>query len=438
MLTPVSPSSFRRFAPGIPPPDPLFECAMERLGPFEPAPRIVTAVSGGRDSMALTLMAKAWTGARGGELLAVTVDHRLRPESADEAAEAGVRLAGFGIPHRILVRTGPLAAGNKQAAARQLRYRLLAEACRDAGALHLLLGHHLEDQGETAAMRAERGSGDIGLAAMTPLRELPDMRLLRPLLGRSRRDLEAYLGRLGVGWSDDPTNLAPSAARGRLRAAMTASQLGTMGGEAAERASPRRLREEQAADLLAQTVELHDSGIARIDIPRMLASPLGEPALGRALATLGGKVHPPRSKRVAGLFARLAEAPSGTVLGGCALVRTRTGWWCGREAGRITEVLKLGPGGQGLWDGRFEVANPGPSPVTVARRTRAAPAASRAWPAALDFALPAFFSEDGRELEPDDMTRRLDERAYPCATFRPRSALTDPGFALVSSGARLN
>ncbi len=411
---------------------------MERLGPFERTPRIVAAVSGGRDSMALALMAKAWTAARGGELLAVTVDHRLRPESANEAAGAGARLAGFGIPHRILVRTGPLAAGNRQAAARQARYRLLAEACRDAGALHLLLGHHLEDQGETAAMRAERGSGESGLAGMTPLRELPDMRLLRPLLERPRQDLEAYLERLGVRWIDDPTNLLPSSARGRLRAAMTPAQLGDMGRRTAERASSRRLREEGLADLLARTVELHDSGIARIDIARMLASPLGEGALGRVLATLGGKVHPPRSGRIAGLSVRLAEAHSAAVLGGCALVRTQTGWWCGREAGRIRETLRLGPGGQGFWDGRFHVVNPGPSPVTVARRTCAAPTATRPWPAALDHGLPGFFSEDGKPLELHEQGCGLDDTAYPRATFRPRSPLAGPGFALVSSGEQLN
>ena len=438
MLTPGPQSSARRFLSKTPPPDPAFERAMERFGPFERAPRLVAAVSGGRDSMALALMAKAWTDLHGGELLAVTVDHRLRPESADEAREAGVRLARFGIPHRILVRTGRLATGNKQAAAREARYRLLAEACRDAGALHLLLGHHLEDQGETAAMRAERGSGELGLAAMAPLRELPDMRLLRPLLGRPRSGLEAYLVRLGVEWTDDPTNLAPSSARGRLRAAMTAAQLGDMGREAAARASSRRLWEERTAELLAQTVELHDSGIARIDIARMLAAPVGEAALGRVLATVGGKEHPPRSRRIGSLSARLADAPSATVLGGCALVRTRTGWWCGREAGRIREMLRLAPGERGLWDGRFQVVNRGPAPMAVARRPRAAPAVSRPWPAVLDRALPAFFSEDGRRLELGDMAYGLDATAYPCATFRPRSALAEPGFALVSSGAQLN
>ena len=424
--------------PDPPPPDPTFACAMERLGPFEPAPRLIAAVSGGRDSMALALMARAWAAARGGELLAVTVDHRLRPESADEAALAGARLAAFGVPHRILVRREPLAPGNLQAAARRVRYRLLAGACREAGALHLLLGHHLEDQGETAAMRAERGSGERGLAAMAPLAEHPDMRLLRPLLNRPRQDLEAYLRGLSVAWTDDPTNFSLSSTRGRLRAAMSSGRLARLGREATARGPSRRRREDRTAALLARTVELHESGIARVDIPRMLASPVGEAALGRLLATLGGKVHPPRSARVAGLAARLRHAPTASVLGGCAMIPTRAGWWCGREAGRIRQALRLAPGDRGLWDGRFEVINPGPAPIAVGQRLRAAPPGARPWPAALDRALPAFFLEDGQLLESDGTACGLDDTACPYATFRPRAPLAGAGFALVSSGAELN
>ena len=411
---------------------------MERLGPFERAPRLVAAVSGGRDSMALALMAGAWAAARGGEVLAVTVDHRLRPEAADEAASAGARLARFGIPHRIVARTRPLAPGNIQAAAREARYRLLATVCRDVGALHLLLGHHLEDQGETAAMRAERGSGGLGLAAMAPLSERPEMRLLRPLLHRPRRELEAYLVRLGVAWTDDPTNLPGGSARGRLRAVMTPAQLSRRGRAAMGRAVSRRQGEDRAAELLVRTVELHESGIARVDIPHMLASPAGEAALGRLLATLGGKTLPPRSAKTARLAARLRTAPAASTLGGCAIIPARAGWWCGREAGRLRETLRLAPGESGHWDGRFEVVNPGPAPVVVRRRPRAAPADARPWPAALDHALPAFFPEEDGSPESTGAGCRAEEARGPYATFRPRTALASAGFALVSSGAELN
>jgi tRNA(Ile)-lysidine synthase len=73
---------------------------MDRLGPFEPRPRLAAAVSGGADSMALALLADGWAKAKGGTVLALTVDHRLRPEAAAEAATARFRLAARGIASR--------------------------------------------------------------------------------------------------------------------------------------------------------------------------------------------------------------------------------------------------------------------------------------------------------------------------------------------------
>ena len=81
-----------------------FAAAMEAVGPFEPAPQIAVAVSGGADSMALCLLADRWARDRGGAVLALTVDHRLRPESAAEAAQVGRWLRARGIDHVVLTR----------------------------------------------------------------------------------------------------------------------------------------------------------------------------------------------------------------------------------------------------------------------------------------------------------------------------------------------
>ncbi|HEY6431374.1 MAG TPA: ATP-binding protein, partial [Acetobacteraceae bacterium] len=86
--------------------DQAFADRMAALGPFEPAPRLAAAVSGGPDSLALALLAQRWVAGRGGTLLALIVDHRLRPESAREAAETLVRLAAQRIPARVLTLSG--------------------------------------------------------------------------------------------------------------------------------------------------------------------------------------------------------------------------------------------------------------------------------------------------------------------------------------------
>ncbi|MBT4428081.1 MAG: tRNA lysidine(34) synthetase TilS, partial [Rhodospirillaceae bacterium] len=79
-----------------------FARLMAPAGPFEPAPHLAIAVSGGADSMALTLLAAAWARRRKGSVTALTVDHRLRPESGAEARQVGRWLSGRGIAHKIL------------------------------------------------------------------------------------------------------------------------------------------------------------------------------------------------------------------------------------------------------------------------------------------------------------------------------------------------
>jgi tRNA(Ile)-lysidine synthase len=189
------------------------------LGPFEPAPHLAVAVSGGADSLALALLADFWARERGGSVTALTVDHRLRPGSTDEAERVRAWLSARGIAHRILTWLGPYPLTDLQAAARAARYRLLADWCRDAGVLHLLIAHHRDDQAETLLLRLGRGSGAAGLAGMAALVEQPDCRLLRPFLSVPPARLRATLDALDQPWIEDPSNRNPVFARVRLRVA---------------------------------------------------------------------------------------------------------------------------------------------------------------------------------------------------------------------------
>ena len=148
--------------------DAAFDVLMAPLGPFEPAPRIAVAVSGGPDSLALCLLADRWARARGGAAFGLTVDHGLRLESAAEAAQVRRWLAGRAIARRTLRWKGGHTHSAVQEQARAARLALLTGWCRRAGVLHLLLGHQREDQAETALQRLVRGSGIDGLAAMAP------------------------------------------------------------------------------------------------------------------------------------------------------------------------------------------------------------------------------------------------------------------------------
>ncbi|MBX3491702.1 MAG: tRNA lysidine(34) synthetase TilS, partial [Parvibaculum sp.] len=131
-----------------------------RLRRHNPSNVIAVAFSGGPDSLALLILAAAWArGQPGVRLVALTVDHGLRAGSTAEAMTAARLAAMLGVPHRILTWEEPKTGSGIQAAAREARYRLLAAACREAGAGDLLVAHHLEDQAETFLLRLRRGSG---------------------------------------------------------------------------------------------------------------------------------------------------------------------------------------------------------------------------------------------------------------------------------------
>lgn len=181
------------------------------------------AVSGGADSLALLHLAAHWSrrAAVPARLIVLTVDHGLRPGSADEARFVYRTAADYRLACQILVWTGAKPATGIEEAARDARYALLAEACAAAGATCLLTAHHRDDQAETLLMRLARGSGVRGLAAMRPATDLrPGLALLRPLLGEPKARLLATARAAGLHACEDESNRDPRFLRTRLRALM--------------------------------------------------------------------------------------------------------------------------------------------------------------------------------------------------------------------------
>ncbi len=193
---------------------------------FADAAVLILAVSGGPDSTALLVLAARWHAARkrAPRLLAVTIDHGLRPESAREARAVKRLATRLGVEHRTLRWTGRKPAAGLQEAARALRYRLLGEAARTAGARHVLTGHTLDDQAETVVLRMARGSGLTGLGAMSRIAPLPDgdgeVLLARPLLDLPKARLVATVAKAGIAFADDVSNRDPRFTRARLRGLM--------------------------------------------------------------------------------------------------------------------------------------------------------------------------------------------------------------------------
>lgn len=289
-------------------PLPLDGAAFARLmapfGPFEARPELAVAVSGGRDSLCLALLAHEWSTGRGGRVLTLIVDHGLRPEAVREAAVTATLLQSRGIESLVLRWTGAKPQAGLQEAARAARYRLLRDACRARGILHLLVAHHADDQVETIAMRTARASGPDGLAGMAALFEWPEVRLLRPLLSVPRACLSATLVSRGVAWIDDPSNLDPRFERARLRLA------GTIEAGRPDADRVRAGREVQAARAAAALLESREDGSVAIDRAAFERLPLDTRTrlMSRVVQALGGSHHPPRRDRLGRALARMSEA----------------------------------------------------------------------------------------------------------------------------------
>ena len=189
-----------------------FDADLRVIADVRPHDRIGIAVSGGPDSLALLLLTHA---AFPGRVLAATVDHRLRPESTAEAAAVAVQCAALAVDHTILT-LGTLPRGNVSATARTARYAALSEWITERDIAWLATGHHADDQAETLLMRLNRGSGVGGLAAI----RARDGRVVRPLLGWRRAELEAIVAGAGLMPVDDPSNRDPRYDRARLRSAL--------------------------------------------------------------------------------------------------------------------------------------------------------------------------------------------------------------------------
>jgi tRNA(Ile)-lysidine synthase len=353
--------------------------------------------------MCLCLLADAWARARGGEVRALTVDHGLRPTSAAEARQVAAWLKARGIDHHVLTWTGPKPVTGIQEAAREARYRLLGDWCRAAGALHLLLAHHQDDQAETVALRLARGSGADGLAGMAPVRELTGLRLLRPLLGVPKARLLATLEVAGQAWLEDPSNLAPAFARSRLRLGETLDAA-CLARQAAEQGRCRAAEERRTASWLAAHARIDPAGFVTVagDAFAAASPEIRRRALRQFLRCVGGLRYPPREARLDRLLERLqAGLTGGRTLGGCRVLPCRGALLICREPQAIREEIALASGVPVLWDGRFRIELRGKAPALVVRAFGRAglraldpltqPGAGRSLPAPVRPSLPALW-----------------------------------------------
>lgn len=317
---------------------------------------VAVAVSGGSDSMAALHLLHA----AGRSVEAVTVDHGLRPEAAEEARFVARACAALGVAHSILQWDGPAPTGNLSDQARRARYGLMADWARRRGIGAVVVAHTADDQAETFLMRLAREAGIDGLSGMRPVWTEGDVAFHRPFLSVTRADLRGYLTRRGIGWVEDSTNADLRYDRVKARRALAGlAPVGiTAGGLArvtAHLASVRRAVTAQtaaAAEALGR-IEAGDVVVARAGL-LALTEEVRRRLLVAALWLVAGPGYPPRAGALAGLDEAIRAGRDRT-LAGCRILSAAA------EVRVIREARALG-GAEApttaLWDGRWRLEGP--------------------------------------------------------------------------------
>lgn len=254
----------------------------EALAPFaESGARVVVALSGGADSLALAAAA-AHEGPRAGvEVIAVTIDHGLQSGSADVAERAAAQARERGIADVRVVRVGVGSDGGPEAAARDARYAALREAAASSGAVAVLIGHTLDDQAETVLLGLSRGSGAASLKGMSPhTLDARGLAWVRPLLALRRADTAVFCVQSGLEPWADPHNDDDRFARVRVRQRVLPvleAELGPGIADALWRTAEQLREDDEAfADMIDETiediVEHAEAGIA-VSVPALAANP---------------------------------------------------------------------------------------------------------------------------------------------------------------------
>ena len=373
---------------------------MERiLERFRNGDHLALAVSGGSDSIAMLHLALAERPPS--QLVVLTVDHGLRPESRAEVQQVAQWCDALGVEHHILTWDGEKPRTGIQAKARTARYDVMTRWCRENRILTLLTAHTMDDQAETVVMRLARTQSNKSLAGIWPETKWNGVRVVRPLLQQRRAALRDMLRSKNIFWLDDPGNENEAFERVRVRKAMADADVVALAAKADAARHEVLALQTQARDFLSARSDISPLGLVtlRRDHLRDVSPDLAAEVLSMAVALAGGG-HVVDPDQVSHLTQRvLGSTLFRMTLGGAVIAVRKAAVLVGREAGRIGDGLaRVDETGGIHWDGRFLIsAPPGSQVAPIGARC---PRPQKKVPAFVLAALPEVTLPDGRRILP--------------------------------------
>lgn len=388
--------------------------------------RVILAVSGGSDSLALMFLVKEYleTLSMPPEIIAVTVDHQLRKESACEAETVAEICRAHHTKHITVRWEGTKPKTHIASSARIARYNLLFQEAQRQGASLIMTGHTLNDQVETYQMRSQRlqksrgalcgeaGAMHDGVSAGSfagalcgeagamrdedhagktrkNIAEKNDgvlyerglscipreallqrkVRLIRPLLGVRRQTLRNYLRSQGKMWIDDPTNEDRNFERVRVRQSLSSQKLTDIAQKINQAALQRRQQAQNIADLIVAlniTVQ-HGCCFIKKPAPFLQKHACFPFVVGLFAVLMGGGFYLLPPKKLSTLVQKLClHSPEKQrfTYAGCVIEYNRDGIALWREGRNMKETL-VGTEETRIWDGRYQITNHGSEAIKV-------------------------------------------------------------------------
>jgi tRNA(Ile)-lysidine synthase len=301
----------------------------EKISSFIGKERFAIAVSGGSDSLALSVLAKLYSLENDNDFVSLIIDHKLRKESAEEARVTYKNLTQNKIKAKILTYQGEKFSSNIQKKARDLRYDLFHKYCAKNKIKFLILAHHQDDLIENFYIRLIRGSGIKGLTSLQNIFEYnKNFYLLRPLLNFNKQELLSVTKKSYSSWIEDPSNKNDKFLRVRIRKMQTKLQK--------EGFDPKRIIKtidnlNTAKDSLdfyifkseKKYLNFYKEGYATLK-SSIFNNEAQEVIFIKAIHFVSGEYYPPRSDSLKGLMKNLlAKSFKSSTLGGCLIEKNK-------------------------------------------------------------------------------------------------------------------
>lgn len=333
--------------------------------------KIAVAVSGGGDSMALSLLLNDWCAAEKRKLVALTVDHGLRSSSANEAKLVHDWMQERQIDHIILNWDGKKPDNDIQNEARKARYLLMGKWCVENDIKFLFVAHHQEDQAETFLIRLFRGSGVDGLSSMEQKALFPNDNfnhvypvICRPLLDIPKQRLIDTLHVFNQDWVNDPSNDNDDFSRIKIRKLLQSSNIEGLNSDRLSLTAKRirrvrTLLESMTVKAESDYVKYYDLGYAilNVDFIKDTHEEISLRLLSVILKKISGGSYAPRMAKLESLYENLKDCnfQGQTIYGAIVFPLSGNEVAFVREVNSIMNNYFITDEKHYLWDNRFFV-----------------------------------------------------------------------------------